>query len=79
MELLCAAHTLKEATLSAGASKTKSATNRPLITPTIWTARPFENGMLVPVKFEAKSSFGVFRIHLIRAEMGNMLIEIGKD
>lgn len=63
----------------AGFYKTKSATNRPLITPTIWTARPFENGMLVPVKFEAKSSFGVFRIHLIRAEMGNMLIEIGKD
>ena len=62
-----------------GFYKKKSATGRPLLSPTLWVARPFEDGIPVPVKFVARSSFGVFRIYLTRAEKGGELIELEKD
>ena len=62
-----------------GFYKKKSTTGKPLLSPILWVARPFENGLPVPVKFEARSSFGVFRIYLTRAEKGGKLIELEKD
>ena len=62
-----------------GFYRKKSEIGRPLLSPILWLASPFENGLPVPVKFEAKSSFGVFRIYLTRAEKGSELIELEKD
>ena len=59
--------------------KKSAATGKPLLSPRLWVARPFENGLPVPVKFEARSSFGVFRIYLTRAEKDGELIELEKD
>ncbi|HAT35549.1 MAG TPA: hypothetical protein DCS82_07525 [Rhodospirillaceae bacterium] len=63
----------------AGFLKKKTKVGKPLLTPTLWIARPLEGSPPVPVKFEAKSSFGSLRIHLTRFQMGDDVIELEKD
>ena len=62
-----------------GFIKKKTKVGKPLLAPTLWMARPFEDAPPVPVKFEAHSSFGSFRIHLTRFQMGDEVIELEKD
>jgi len=42
-------------------------------------ASPLENVPAIPVKFEAESSYGSFRIHLTRVEIDGKMREIAKD
>jgi hypothetical protein len=47
--------------------------------PTLWMARPIENGPPLPIKFEASYRYGNIRIHLTRLEMGSEIRELEND
>ena len=63
----------------AGFWKKKTRVGQGLLKPTLWMASPLENVPAIPVKFEAESSYGSFRIHLTRVEIDGKMREIAKD
>lgn len=44
--------------------------------PLLWMGRPMETAPPVPVRFEAESSFGRFRLHLTRFEMDGQVLAL---
>jgi len=63
----------------AGFWKKKSKVGQRLLAPTLWMASPLEGAPPVPVKFEAVSSYGSFRVHLTRFQMDDEMVELDKD